>query len=135
MVLFLRNPLQIPETQCQTPKPCSLFQSITPELAYKRAASAGLIVIFHSFDDYDPYFREWVFWSLSTSFVVRLLCCLRDLRSADEFGFGERMIANDLINKGLLKKMVSDGKTYYYHLNEKTAARLLKQLLEIKQNE
>lgn len=41
------------------------------------------------------------------------------------------MIANDLVNQGLLKKMVSDGKTYYYQLNENTAARLLKQLLEI----
>jgi hypothetical protein len=126
---------QIPESQCETPKPLGLFQSTTPELAYKRAASAGLIIIFHSFDEYDPDHREWVFWSLSTSFVVRLLCCLRDLRSADEFGFEERMIANDLINRGLLKKMVSAGKVYYYHLNEKTAARLLKQLLEIKQNE
>ena len=135
MALFLRNPLQIPETRCETPKSYSLFQSTTPELAYKRAASAGLIIVFHSFDKYDAHHREWVFWSLSTSFVVRLLCCLRDLRGADEFGFGERMIANDLINKGLLKKMVSAGKVYYYGLNMNAAAILLMQLLEIKKNE
>ena len=126
---------QIPERQCQTPKPFSLFQSVSPELAFRKSATVGLVVLFHNFDENDAYGRRWVLWGLPVSFVVKLLCCLKDLRSADEFGFGERMIANDLINKGLLKKMVSAGKTYYYHLNEKTAARLLKQLLEIKQNE
>ncbi len=45
------------------------------------------------------------------------------------------MIANDLINRGLLKKMVSAGKVYYYGLDENTAARLLKQLLELKKDE
>jgi hypothetical protein len=65
------------------------------------------------------------------SFVVKLLCCLKDLRSADEFNFSERIIVNDLISRGVMKKMVDDGKVYYYHLRENTAARLLKQFLEI----
>ena len=108
---------------------------MSPELALRKSAAAGLIVLFHDFDKQDAYHREWVFWALPISFIIKLLCCLKDLRCADEFDFLERMIANDLINKGLLKKMVSAGKTYYYHLNEKTAARLLKQLLEIKQDE
>jgi hypothetical protein len=108
---------------------------VSPELALRKSAAAGLIVLFHDFDQQDAYHREWVFLALPISFVVRLLCCLRDLRSADEFGFEERMIANDLINRGLLKKMVSAGKVYYYGLNKNAAARLLMQLLEIRKNE
>ena len=126
---------QIPESQCQTPKPFSLFQSVSPELAFRKSATVGLVVLFHDFDEKDTNGRRWVLWGLPVSFVVKLLCCLKDLRCADEFSFPERIIINDLINRGLMKKTVSDRKTYYYHLNENTAARLLKQLLEIQQNE
>ena len=122
---------QIPDTQCETPKPYCLFQSISPELAVRKSAAVGLVVLFHNFDENDTYGRRWVLWGLPVSFVVKLLCCLKDLRSAEEFNFSERIIINDLINRGLMKKMVCNGRTYYYHLNKNTAARLLKQLLEI----
>jgi hypothetical protein len=123
--------LQIYETQCETPKPYSLFQSTTPELAYQRAAAAGLIVLFHDFDEHDAHERRWVHWALPSRVVVQLLCCLKDLRSADEFTFEERIVLNDLISKGLLKKTTSEGRVYYYCLDKNTAARLLKQLSEI----
>jgi len=132
---FLTTLQQIPDTQCETPKPYCLFQSISPELAVRKSAAVGLVVLFHNFDENDTYGRRWVLWGLPVSFVVKLLCCLKDLRSADEFNFSERMIVNDLISKGLMKKMVCDGRTYYYRLSENTATRLLKQLMEIKQNE
>jgi hypothetical protein len=132
---FLTALHQIPNTQCETPKPYHLFQSVSPELAFRKSAAAGLIVLFHDFDKQDAYHREWVFWALPISFIIKLLCCLKDLRCANEFDFLERMIANDLISKGLMKKMVCDGRTYYYRLSENTATRLLKQLLEIKKNE
>ena len=126
---------QIPDTQCETPKPYCLFQSVSPELAFRTSAAAGLIVLFHDFDKQDAHFREWVFWASPPTFIVKLLCCLKDLRVADEFNVLERMIINDLISKGLMRKMTSGDKVYYYGLNENVAARLLKQLLEIKKNE
>jgi len=127
---FLTALHQIPDTQCETPKPYCLFQSVSPQLALRKSAAAGLIVLFHDFDKQDAYRREWVFWALPISFVIKLLCCLKDLRYADEFSFLERIISNDLISKGLMKKMVCAGKVYYYSLNKNVAARLLIQLLE-----
>jgi len=126
---------QIPDTQCETPKPYHLFQSVSPELALRKSADAGLIILFHDFDDHDVHRRQWVFIALPSSFVIKLLCCLKDLRCADEFDFPERMIINDLISKGLMRKMTSGDKVYYYGLNENVAARLLKQLLELKKDE
>ena len=122
---------QIPDTQCETPKPYHLFQSGSPELAFRTLAAAGLIVLFHDFDK-QAYGREWVFWILPPTLVVKLLCCLKDLRAADEFNVLERIIINDLVNKGLMRKMASGDKVYYHGLNENVAARLLRQLLEIK---
>jgi len=104
---------------------------VSPELAFRTSAAAGLIVLFHDFDIQDAH-RGWVFWILPPTFVVKLLCCLKDLRVADEFNVLERMIINDLISKGLMRKMTSGDKVYYYGLNENAAARLLKQLLELK---
>jgi hypothetical protein len=102
---------------------------VSPQLALRKSAAAGLIVLFHDFDKQDAYRREWVFWALPISFVIKLLCCLKDLRCADEFDFLERMIVNDLISKGLMKKMVCDGRTYYYRLSENTATRLFETVI------
>jgi hypothetical protein len=108
---------------------------VSPQLALRKSAGAGLIILFHDFDDHDVHRRQWVFIALPSSFVIKLLCCLKDLRCADEFSFSERIISNDLISKGLMKKMVCAGKVYYYGLNKNAAARLLIQLLEIRKNE
>jgi len=43
----------------------------------------------------------------------------------------ERMILNDLVNKGWLKKMIEKDKTYYYRLNQETSGMLARQLAHL----
>jgi hypothetical protein len=49
---------QIPEHHCETPKPLSLFQSVKPELALRKSANAGLIILFHNFDE--EFIKTWL---------------------------------------------------------------------------
>jgi hypothetical protein len=115
---------------CETPKPLQLFQAKDHHIAHNLAKSFGFAILFHEYDKLNSE-RSLVYWILPQDFIIKLLKCFKDLRSADEFSIQERMILNDLVNKGWLKKMIEKDKTYYYRLNQETAGMLARQLAHL----
>ena len=120
-----------PEEICETPRPLQTFQARDHHVAHNLAQQLGYVILFRERDKYDLHQRSWVYWCLTQDSAVRLLRCFQDLRAADEFSIQERIILNDLVNKGWLKKMSDGDKVFYYHLHHDTANMLSRQLTRL----
>jgi len=125
-----------PPEICQIPKPLQLFQARDHHIAHNLAQQLGYVLLFHEKYMNDVYHRNWanwVYWVLTQDLAIKLLKCYKDLRSADEFTIHERIIINDLVNKGWLKKLLEGNKTYYYKLNCDTANMIARQLSRLQE--
>jgi len=120
-----------PEEVCETPRPLQLFQARDHHIAHQLAQQLGYIILFREHDKYDMFGRSWVYWCLSQEATLKLLRCFQDLREAGEFTVQERIIINDLVNKGWMQKLNEGDKTYYYHLHPDTANMLSRQLARL----
>jgi len=120
-----------PEEVCETPRPLQLFQARDHHIAHQLAQQLGYVILFREHDKYDMFGRSWVYWCLSQEATLKLLRCFQDLREAGEFTVQERIIINDLVNKGWMQKLNEGDKTYYYHLHSDTANMLSRQLARL----
>jgi hypothetical protein len=116
-----------PEEVCETPRPLQLFQARDHHIAHQLAQQLGYVILFREHDKYDMFGRS----CLSQEATLKLLRCFQDLREAGEFTVQERIIINDLVNKGWMQKLNEGDKTYYYHLHPDTANMLSRQLARL----
>jgi hypothetical protein len=119
---------EIPESQCETPRPLETFQAVDAQTARLKAAEQGLITLFKEFDKCDLYGRRRVYVALPPETAQKLLKLDKDMMALSEFDEQEQPIVNDLLGKRWLKKMRAGDKVYVYGLDRETAQILQKQL-------
>jgi hypothetical protein len=130
-------PIDSPKTQpeevvneelCEEPTPYQQFSAVSFEIARERAAAKNLAILFSGREKWDLFGRNHAFWSIPPASVVRLLRLETDMKVEDEFTDEEKPILHDMLLRKWIKKMRSNGKNYYYGLNQKTAKILQNQL-------
>jgi len=120
--------MEIGVEECEDPKPLRSFHAVSPMIARAKALKFGLLTLFREYDKYDLYGRKYVYWALTPEFALKLLRCQEDLKNALEFTQDELKILRDLETKGWIKKLFNGKDSFYYGLNQKTAAILKNQL-------
>jgi len=122
---------QIPETQCEKPLPLQLFRATDPKTAQKAAEQQGLITLWHERERWDLYSRTNCYWAVTPQLALSLLRLDTDMRAENEFDEAERPILRALAVKRWLKKLTTNGKTYYYGLDRETSTLLRKRLTSL----
>lgn len=122
------EPEQIPESQCEMPKPMQTFQAVDAQTARLKAAEQGLVCLYKEIDRWGMYGRRRVYWMLEPETAQKLLKLDKDMMALSEFDEKEQPIVNDLLAKRWLKKMKAGDRTYVYGLDRETAQVLQKQL-------
>jgi len=128
VVIPLDSQEVVNEELCEEPTPYQRFSAVSFEIARERAAAKNLAILFAGREKWDLFGRNHAFWSIPPAFVVRLLRLETDMKAEDEFTDEERPILHDMLLRKWIKKMRSNGKNYYYGLNQKTAKILQDQL-------
>jgi hypothetical protein len=116
------------EEECETPRPLEAFCAVSIEIARKRAASSGLLVLFRSHERWDLFGRRYAYWAITPDFARKLLRCKRDLKCQDEFTEREMVVLEDLVMKQWIRRLQSGGKAYYFGLSKRTTAILQQQI-------
>ena len=116
------------EESCETPRPLEEFHAISVEVASKKAAEKGLVILFKEIDKCDLFGRRRVYFGLTPESAQKLLRCLNDAKPAQEFSKAETIILNSLVAKRWLRRIRDKEGTYYCGLSQQTAANLQKQL-------
>jgi len=115
------------EELCEEPQPFQPFHAVSVEVARRKAAEKGLLILFKERERWDLYNRKNVYISIPPEFAIKLLRLETDMRGETEFTTEELVVVKDLVLKGWLKKLQNGG-TYYHGLNRKTAMILKKQM-------
>jgi len=116
------------DDECEEPIPLQEFHAADIEVARRRAAEKGLLVLFKEHDRWEMFNRKKVYWSLTASFGTKLLRLETDMKDQNEFTAEEQVILKDLALKRWIKTLKNGG-VYYYGLNSRTAMILRRQMM------
>ena len=126
----LENPVETADESelCEEPEPMRQFHAVDVEVASRRAAEKGLFLLFQERDRYDLYGRKRVYWAITPYFGEKLLKCVSDMKPASEFSAEEKEVLRSMVTKRWIKLMKEGKESYYYGLDERTAANVERQL-------
>jgi hypothetical protein len=116
------------EEICETPRPLEAFCAVSTEIARKRAASSGLLVLFRGRERWDLFGRRYAYWAITPDFARKLLRCKRDMKCQDEFTEREMVVLEDLVVKQWIRRLQRGGKAYYFGLSKRTTTILQQQI-------